>query len=130
MDPNVDIPQTKLYQKEVNQGRFIPVTQDVTKIKWNEKTMTYTNHLKQETEEQVNMVVNTSCEHMDLTWYNNLPKGTFVVLQTNDYFTNPQHSNCCKDLEEAKSKYPMQSIMYEGELDTDLYNRFMLIGIK
>jgi hypothetical protein len=130
LDPNVDIPQTKLYQKEVNQGRFIPVTQDVNTIKWNENTMTYTNHLKQETEEQVNMVVNTSCEHMDLTWYNNLPAGTFVVLHTNDYFTNPQHSNCCKDLEEAKSKYPMQSVMYEGELDTDLYNRFMLIGIK
>ena len=34
------------------------------------------------------------------------------------------------DLEAAKEKYPMQSIMYEGELDTHLYNRFMLIGIK
>jgi hypothetical protein len=24
----------------------------------------------------------------------------------------------------------MQSILYEGELDTHLYNRFMLIGVK
>ena len=76
------------------------------------------------------MVVNTSCEHMNDAWYENLPEGTFVVLHTNDYFDNPQHSNCCKDIEEAKSKYPMQSIMYEGNLDTELYNRFMLIGIK
>lgn len=130
LDPTVDIPQTRLYQKEVQQGRFIPVTYDVTKIKWNDKSMIYTDHLKQETEEKVHMVVNTSCEHMDNTWYENLPDGTVVTLQTNDYFSNPQHSNCCKDLEEAKAKYPMQSIMYEGELDTNLYNRFMLIGIK
>lgn len=76
------------------------------------------------------MVVNTSCEHMDNTWYENLPEGSFVVLQTNDYFENEQHSNCCKDLEDAKAKYPMQNLFYEGELDTQLYNRFMLIGIK
>ena len=78
----------------------------------------------------INMVINTSCEHMDNTWYENLPAGTFVVLHQNDYFENEQHSNCCKDLEEVKSKYPMQNIFYQGELDTHLYNRFMLIGIK
>ena len=76
------------------------------------------------------MVVNTSCEHIDNTWFENLPQGSFVVLQTNDYFENEQHSNCCKDLEAAKEKYPMQNLFYEGELDTQLYNRFMLIGIK
>ena len=81
-------------------------------------------------EEKISLVVNTSCEHMDDTWFDNLPDGTFVVLHQNDYFDNPQHSNCCKDLEEVKRKYPMQSIFYEGELDTHLYNRFMLIGIK
>lgn len=76
------------------------------------------------------MVINTSCEHMDNSWFENLPDGTFVVLQTNDYFENEQHSNCCEDLEAAKSKYPMSSFYYEGELDTQLYNRFMLIGVK
>jgi hypothetical protein len=53
-----------------------------------------------------------------------------VALQTNDYFDNEQHTNCCTDLATAKSKYPMSSIMYSGELETFLYNRFMLIGIK
>jgi len=80
--------------------------------------------------DEMNIVINTSCEHMTNAWYENLPAGTFVAIQTNDYFSNPQHSNCCKNLEDAKAKYPMQSIMYEGELDTHLYNRFMLIGIK
>ena len=79
---------------------------------------------------QINTVINTSCEHMDNTWYENLPMGTFVILHQNDYFENEQHSNCCKDLEEVKSKYPMSEVYYEGELDTNLYNRFMLIGIK
>ena len=80
--------------------------------------------------DQMNVVINTSCEHMDNTWFENLPDGTFVVLHQNDYFDNEQHVNCCKDLEEVKSKYPMQSIMYAGELETYMYNRFMLIGIK
>ena len=64
------------------------------------------------------------------TWYENLPEGTFVILHQNDYFNNEQHVNCCKDLQAVKDKYLMQNIFYEGELDTHLYNRFMLIGIK
>jgi hypothetical protein len=79
---------------------------------------------------KINTVINTSCEHMDNSWYENLPDGTFVILHQNDYFENEQHSNCCKDLDEVKSKYPMSEIYYEGELDTNLYNRFMLIGVK
>ena len=80
--------------------------------------------------DKIDVVVNTSCEHMDNTWYENLPDGTFVILHQNDYFDNEQHVNCCKDVEDAKKKYPMQSVYYEGELDTYLYNRFMLIGVK
>tara|TARA_B110000495_G_scaffold55030_1_gene46269 strand:- start:549 stop:1604 length:1056 start_codon:yes stop_codon:yes gene_type:complete len=80
--------------------------------------------------DDMQLIINTSCEHMNNEWFENVPSGKLVILQTNDYFENPQHSNCCKDLEEAKAKYPMQSVIYEGELDTELYNRFMLIGIK
>lgn len=80
--------------------------------------------------QQINCVINTSCEHMDNTWFEKLPAGTFVVLHQNNYFENPQHINCCKDLEDVKSKYPMSEIFYEGELDTFLYTRYMLIGIK
>lgn len=80
--------------------------------------------------DNINCVINTSCEHMDNQWFEDLPDGTFVLLHQNDYFSNEQHVNCCKDLEEVKSKYPMNEIYYEGELDTNLYNRFMLIGKK
>jgi hypothetical protein len=80
--------------------------------------------------DSMQIVINTSCEHMNNEWFENIPTGKLVILQTNDYFDNPQHSNCCKDLEDAKAKYPMQDILYIGELDTQLYNRFMIIGIK
>jgi len=137
VDSNVVDPSKRLYPKQVKEGRFLPKTVNVSKIKWNNKVATVpTNQTDGEDPgeywelDTINMIVNTSCEHMNNEWYDNLPSGTLVVLQTNDYFDNPQHSNCVKDLEEAKNKYPMQSIMYEGELDTHLYNRFMLIGVK
>ena len=80
--------------------------------------------------DNINLVINTSCEHMDNTWFDNLPEGQAVALQTNDYFDNDQHVNCCKGLEEVKNKYKFSTILYEGSLDTVLYERYMLIGIK
>ena len=137
VDSNVIAPSKRLYPKQVEEGRFLPKTVNVSKIKWNDNVATVpANQTDGEDPgeywelDTINMIVNTSCEHMDDKWYDNLPDGTFVTLQTNDYFSNPQHSNCCKDLEVAKSKYPMQSLFYAGSLDTHLYNRFMLIGIK
>ena len=193
LDDNVITPSKRLYSKEVEEYRFIPMQADVNKLLWREEDKTlwridhdkreqqinewmekqeekYAQLLEQRLEEKeaeirqgyfsaddvkdtlreglfadkeqvfeqfgwrkidkINMVINTSCEHMDNTWFENLPEGTFVVLHQNDYFENEQHVNCCKDLEDVKRKYPMQSIFYEGELDTHLYNRFMLIGIK
>lgn len=132
LDSNVVDPCNELYRNEKDQEKFQAVTADVNKdIKWHGKKMSvYDKVANQNITEQINVVINTSCEHMDNTWFDNLPEGTFVILHQNDYFDNPQHSNCCKDIDDVKSKYPMQSIFYEGELDTHLYNRFMLIGIK
>lgn len=144
LDEDIIEPCKRLYPQELEQNRFIPLTFDVNKLQWNGKTLSYVNRDAQTPPlrndelddlavlhiDKINMVVNTSCEHMDNNWFEKLPAGTFVVLQTNDYFENEQHSNCCKDLEDAKAKYPMQNVFYAGELDTQLYNRFMLIGIK
>lgn len=132
VDRDVIDPSKRLYFDEVEQQRFLPKSVNVNKVTYRDDGVWVPTDDGSEwlLADKINMVVNTSCEHMDNTWYDNLPEGTFVVLQTNDYFENEQHSNCCKDLEDAKSKYPMQNIFYEGELDTQLYNRFMLIGIK
>lgn len=149
LDEKVIEPSKRLYPEEVSVGTFLPITTDVNKVKWDGKSMlTFSTELEQKHIDSgkilpqdikdnsfidrgnIHVVINTSCEHMDNTWYENLPVGTLVVLHQNDYFDNEQHTNCCKDLNEVKSKYPMQSIMYEGEIDTHLYNRFMLIGVK
>lgn len=134
LDVNRDViePSRRLYEKESREERFRPMGVNVNKIRWEGKTTYAPGRDSEEFVlcENSNIVINTSCEHMDNTWFENIPDGTCVLLQTNDYFSNEQHVNCCKDLEEVKQKYPMQSIMYEGELDTQLYNRFMLIGIK
>ena len=76
------------------------------------------------------LIINTSCEHMDNQWFENIPKGKTICLQTNDYFSNEQHINCCRDLNDAIAKYPMSKTIYTGELETAEYNRFMIIGEK
>lgn len=132
VDGDVIEPSKRFYTQEVIDERFLPKSVNVNKVTWRDDGVWVPadDGTEWQLSDQLNLVVNTSCEHMDGTWYDNLPSGTMVLLQTNDYFDNPQHSNCCKDLEDVKNKYPMQSIMYAGELDTHLYNRFMLIGIK
>jgi len=117
-----------MYDDEIKNKKFKPMIGDVNKIKWVED-----DRYKFEGEDKTyyaDLIINTSCEHMDNTWYDKLPSGTVVALQTNDYFDNDQHINCCVDIEDAKSKYPMSYTLYSGILATELYNRFMLIGIK
>ena len=83
-----------------------------------------------EVEVTPDLIINTSCEHMDNQWFENIPKGKTICLQTNDYFSNEQHINCCRDLNDAIAKYPMSKTIYTGELETAEYNRFMIIGEK
>ena len=133
----------KLYQHEHSKGKFHSYHANVSKIVWKNNMMNFNDLAPKEEKDKfkqsdkfdfndipINLVVNTSCEHMDNSWYENLPEGKVVVLQTNDYFSNPQHMNCCEDVAAAKVKYPMSKVFYEGTLDTHLYNRFMLIGQK
>lgn len=139
MENSVQRPCKRLYTEEVDQDRFFSKVINVNLIKWEDDFLA-TFPASQEPDDidtceyfdidKIDILINTSCEHMDNTWFENLPDGTFVVLHQNDYFDNEQHINCCKNLQEVKNKYPMREIFYEGELDTHLYNRFMLIGIK
>lgn len=79
---------------------------------------------------QYDLIINTSSEHMPDDWYNNVPKGATVVIQTNDFHEIPEHINTVNDLTELKEKYIMEEIYYIGVRDCDRYNRFMIIGKK
>ena len=76
-------------------------------------------------------VVNTSLIDIKGTdWFENIPKGTLVVMQARDQVDNEQFAGPA-DIEQ---KFPLAQLLYSGSLDledpeTD-YTRFMIIGIK
>lgn len=84
--------------------------------------------------EMPNTIINTSCEHIFTNefqkWYNNIPVGTLLILQNNDYFDLPEHVNCAIDLEDFSKMTPMQTLHYQGTLNLSKYKRFMRIGHK
>lgn len=80
---------------------------------------------------QPQLIINTSCEHMSDQWFNQVPAGTMVVLQTNNLFGLAEdHFNCVNSLAEVDKKYPMSKTLFQGELDIGVGKRFMKIGVK
>lgn len=82
--------------------------------------------------ETPDLVINTSCEHIQnySEWYDKIPAGTFVILQSNNYFDEPTHINCSKNLDDFQRTSPMSEVLYAGGKPFPLYNRYMLIGRK
>jgi hypothetical protein len=80
--------------------------------------------------EKPGLVINTSCEHIaDVRgWLELLPKGTKVLLQSNDYFAEPTHINCVESQETFENLAGLADIKFSGTLPQKKYNRFMLIG--
>jgi len=117
-----------------NGWRFKAVTQDIFDINfvvhswqcWSNKN----NRLSYPITDRPNTIINTSCEHTNPDWFNQVPKGKFVVLQSNDSSTEKGHINAVSDLDEFKNMYPMSSIYYNGKMKFEKYTRFMLIGVK
>jgi hypothetical protein len=79
-----------------------------------------------------NLIVNTSCEHVqDLErWYDCIPAGQLLALQSNDYFACSEHVNCVADLGSFRAQVPMREVLFAGERKFRRYVRFMLIGRK
>lgn len=79
-----------------------------------------------------NTIINTSCEHIDnfKEWYNLIPSGKLIILQSNDYFEITEHVNCSASLAEFSMSCPMENTLFEGELFLPKYTRFMKIGYK
>lgn len=77
-------------------------------------------------------IVNTSCEHIpDFgEWYDKIPEGKLVILQSNNYFDVEEHVNCSNDVEEFKAQAPCKEYLFTGTLDLGMYKRFMIIGRK
>jgi len=82
--------------------------------------------------ESPDTIINTSCEHIEnfSEWYDLIPEGKLVILQSNDYYEIEEHVNCVGSIEEFVVKAPMNNILYSGEFDLPKYRRFMIIGYK
>ena len=79
---------------------------------------------------KADLIVNTSCEHIaDLRgWLDLLPSGTHVLLQSNDYFSEPSHINCVESVEAFEWLAGLTTLRFSGALPLKKYTRFMLIG--
>jgi len=116
--------------------RFKAFEADVCNLQWKKraKNTWYIEQLVAENDVvcdiRPDLIINTSCEHMDDTWFEQIPSGKLVCLQTNNYFENTQHINCVNNTAEAEEKYQFSQLIYSGSLDTPEYERYMLLGIK
>lgn len=77
------------------------------------------------------VVVNTSLNDIKGTdWFENIPKGTLVVMQARDQVENEQFAGP----EDIEQKFPLDQVLYSGRLDLEdpetKYTRFMIIGVK
>ncbi|MCC6138538.1 MAG: hypothetical protein IT287_07885 [Bdellovibrionaceae bacterium] len=82
--------------------------------------------------ETPDLIINTCCEHFsDLNaWLDRIPEGTNIILQSNNFSSEPQHVSCSTSLENFLSKTKLSTVYYSGELPLNEYNRYLIIGIK
>lgn len=76
------------------------------------------------------VVINTSCEHMDTEWFYTCDSDQLIIMQTNDSPQYEGHINTCQSESEMWEKYPMSNRLYSGTLRTPAYARFMQIGYR
>jgi hypothetical protein len=75
-------------------------------------------------------IINTACEHLQLHWFDKIPKGKTVILQSNDYFLGTGHINCMVSEDDFEDSYHLTNVLFKGTIKLQKYKRFMLIGVK
>ena len=79
------------------------------------------------------LIINTSAEHMKEDWFfqikfKQMDSNPIVAIQSNNMFDVKEHINCVYSIDHMKKKFPMNEILFEGELQLKGYKRVMLIG--
>lgn len=116
LDPGCEPIATMMNKEEEIQGRFRAAIADMT---------TYRS--------SADVIINTSCEHITQDqyqqWLANLPADSLIVLQSNNYYI-PEHINPVLSLNDFMQQCGLTEIMSMGELETEKYTRYMIIGQK
>ncbi len=121
IDPSCEEIARSVNRQWVEQGRFEALTSDM-------HNFDYASWM----DGQPSVIINTSCEHIEnfSDWFDSLPVGPLLVLQSNDYFSCDEHINCVNTLEEFKQQAPLREVLFDDGLKLKKYTRFMLIGRK
>jgi len=78
--------------------------------------------------EDYDLVINTSCEHMDFDMKDVVEPNTIYALESNDYYGINGHINCKESLEEFEKSTGLTNIMCSKEKDMGNYTRYLVIG--
>ncbi|WP_449254540.1 class I SAM-dependent methyltransferase [Bosea sp. (in: a-proteobacteria)] len=118
IDPSCAPVAETLNHRHVAAGRFRAVTADMTELDFGALSPA------------PGLVVNTSCEHLDDVpgWLSTLPAGLPLLLQSNDYYREPDHRSCVPSLDAFREQAGLAEVWFAGARPTKNYTRFMLIG--
>jgi len=118
IDPTCAPVADTLNHRHVAAGRFRAVTADMTAVDFAAQSPA------------PGLVINTSCEHLDDVpgWIATLPKRVPLVLQSNDYFREPDHRSCVPSLDAFREQAGLSEVWFAGARPAKNYTRFMLIG--
>ena len=119
LDPWCKPNSEKLNQTYVNMQRYYADTADMKEYQYNDTA---------------DIVINTSTEHVTQEtydhWYDNIPQGSLVVIQGNDFFSCDEHVRCSVDLDDFMTMNRVTDPIFAGQLETTMYNRFMCVFRK
>ena len=115
IDPACEPVAVNMNKIEEMVGKFRAVTADMCAIR-----------------SDADVIINTRCEHItqdqyDL-WLSGIPHNSLLVLQSNDY-NIPEHVRTVDSINTFKEQCGI-NVIWAGELELPLYNRFMIIGRK
>lgn len=118
----------------VDNWKFQSITDDIFNINYEKHSFNFvrSNGTVSIVEIIPDTIINTSCEHIANfdNWYNLIPKGKFLILQSNNGFDIPEHVNCVNDIAEFKKQTPLSIEFYSDQKQMPKFTRFMRIGYK
>jgi len=115
IDPSCESIATMMNKIEEQDGRFRAITQDMCTVPVHG-----------------DVIINTSCEHITQEqydiWLERMPINSLLVLQSNNY-NIAEHIRIADSVDEFAEQSKIQ-VLWQGELQLQLYKRFMIIGKK
>jgi len=114
--------------------KFLAFTQDIHNINYRSQLLQVTraNGTTVDITVSSDTIINTSCEHIEnfSDWWDLIPNGKLIAVQSNNGFDVPGHVNCVTSLVDFAKQTPMNEVYYEGEKDMPKFTRYMRIGRK